>query len=64
MEVNVARQPIFNRKKQLVGYELLFRDNPFQSDTNLLPVDGDSKTSTLLANTFFSIAFGNKLQYL
>ena len=68
MEVNVARQPIFNRKKQLVGYELLFRDNPFQSDTNLLPVDGDSKTSTLLANTFFSIGIerllGEKLGFI
>ena len=26
MDIYVARQPIFNRKKKIYGYELLFRD--------------------------------------
>ncbi|MGO4076228.1 hypothetical protein, partial [Staphylococcus aureus] len=30
MRVFVARQPIFNRKEQVVSYELLYRD----SETN------------------------------
>ena len=52
MEVYVARQPIFNKNKNLYGYELLFRDGL----SNAFPdIDGDTATSKLLSNSFFSI---------
>jgi EAL and modified HD-GYP domain-containing signal transduction protein len=52
MEVYVARQPIFNKNKKLYGYELLFRDGL----SNAFPdIDGDTATSKLLSNSFFSI---------
>jgi c-di-GMP-related signal transduction protein len=50
MEVYLARQPIFNRMKQLFGYELLFRDG----FSNAFPqIDGDAATSKVLSNSFF-----------
>jgi c-di-GMP-related signal transduction protein len=50
MEVYLARQPIFNRTKQLFGYELLFRDG----FSNAFPqIDGDAASSKLLSNCFF-----------
>ena len=52
MEIYVARQPIFNKNKKLYGYELLFRDGL----SNAFPdIDGDTATSKLLSNSFFSI---------
>ncbi len=51
-DVYVARQPIFDRKKALFAYELLFRDGT----ANCVPdIDGDAATKTLLSNTFFTI---------
>ena len=51
MDVFVARQPIFTRKKKLYAYELLFRDGL----SNTFPdLDGDTATSTLLSSSFFS----------
>jgi c-di-GMP-related signal transduction protein len=52
MDIYVARQPIFDIKKCIFGYELLFR-----ADTiNLCPkVDGDMATSKLLSNSFFNL---------
>jgi c-di-GMP-related signal transduction protein len=51
MDVYLARQPIFDRKKQISGYELLFRGGM----ENCFPdIDGDSATSQLLSNTFFT----------
>ncbi len=50
MEVFLARQPIFNRAKQLFGYELLFRDGL----SNAFPqIDGDTATGKVLSNSFF-----------
>jgi len=50
-EVNVARQPIFRKDKRLFGYKLLFRDGL----SNYFPdIDGDTATSKVLANTFFT----------
>ncbi len=50
MEVYVARQPIFNRAKQIFGYELLFRDGL----SNAFPdIDGDTASSKVLSNSFF-----------
>jgi EAL and modified HD-GYP domain-containing signal transduction protein len=52
MDVFVARQPIFNRKKKLFGYELLFRSGM----NNAFPeLDGDVATSNLLSSSFFSV---------
>ena len=51
MDVFVARQPIFNKKKKIFGYELLFRDGL----VNVFPdVDGDAATSRVLSTSFFS----------
>ena len=58
MDAYVARQPIFNRRKKLLGYELLFRDGT----ANYVPdMDGDIMTSTVLSNTFFAIGMDNLL---
>lgn len=49
----IARQPILNRNKQTVGYELLFRDGP----DNCFPNIGDEQaTNRLLNDNFFSSA--------
>ena len=56
MDAYVARQPIFNRRKKIVGYELLFRNEIAQFEPG---IDGDLATSTLLGNTFFNIGFDN-----
>ncbi|WCL59418.1 HDOD domain-containing protein [Bacillus safensis] len=52
MRVFVARQPIFNRKEQVVSYELLYRD----SETNTYSAeDGDQATTDLIINSFLNI---------
>ena len=52
MDIFVARQPIFNAKRKLFAYELLFRD----SLKNYMPdIEGNVATSKLLSNTFFNI---------
>jgi EAL and modified HD-GYP domain-containing signal transduction protein len=52
MDAFIARQPIFDSKKHLFAYELLFRDGL----SNHMPeIDGDVATSKLLSNSFFSI---------
>jgi c-di-GMP-related signal transduction protein len=52
MDAHVARQPIFDRRKKISGYELLFRDQSAKYDPS---VDGDVATSTVLSNSYFSI---------
>jgi EAL and modified HD-GYP domain-containing signal transduction protein len=58
MDVYVARQPIFNRRQKIVGYELLFRDGTaaFVPD-----MDGDVATNTVLSNSMFSIGLESLL---
>ncbi|MBF0228916.1 MAG: HDOD domain-containing protein [Desulfamplus sp.] len=52
MDIFVGRQPILNQNKKTYAYELLFRD----SLKNSFPgIDGNTGTSRLLANTFFSM---------
>jgi c-di-GMP-related signal transduction protein len=52
MDIYVARQPIFNRKKKLYGYELLFRDGL----SNIFPdIDGHAATSKILSHSFLSM---------
>jgi len=51
-DVYVARQPIFDANRAIYAYELLFRNGT----ANYVPdIDGDVATTTLLANTFFTI---------
>lgn len=52
MDIYVARQPIFDIKKCIFGYELLFRADM----ANFFPeIEGDSATYKLLSNSFFNI---------
>ncbi len=52
METYVARQPIFNKRKNIYGYELLFREGM----SNLFPgIDGDTATSRVLSSSFLLI---------
>jgi EAL and modified HD-GYP domain-containing signal transduction protein len=52
MDIYVARQPIFDQKKKIFGYELLFRD----SMENLFSgIDGNAATSKVLSNSFLNI---------
>lgn len=50
--VYVGRQPIFNRKIEVIGYELLYRGG----DTDrAVFTDGDAATSAVISNTFLEI---------
>ena len=52
MDVFVARQPIFNHRRRIFAYELLFRTGM----SNAFPgVDGDEATSSLLSSSFFTV---------
>lgn len=52
MDIFIGRQPILDKNKKTYAYELLFRD----SLKNSFPgIDGNTGTSRLLANTFFSM---------
>lgn len=52
MDVFVARQPIFDKHKNIFAYELLFRSGM----SNLFPeIDGETATSSLLSSSFFTI---------
>jgi EAL and modified HD-GYP domain-containing signal transduction protein len=52
MEVFVARQPIFDTQLKTFGYELLFRES---LDNYFPEIDGDTASSAVLTNSFFSI---------
>lgn len=51
MERFVARQPIFNRKNDVVAYELLFRSG---HEDNYDGIDGDKATMNVISNSFYS----------
>ncbi|MCG8637323.1 MAG: HDOD domain-containing protein [Desulfobacterales bacterium] len=58
MKVFVARQPVFNSRKKIFGYELLFRlglENSFPD------IDGSTATSSVLSSTFFSFELNDIL---
>ncbi|MCP3941569.1 MAG: HDOD domain-containing protein [Desulfobacteraceae bacterium] len=58
MDIFVARQPVFTAKKNVFGYELLFRS----SLENIFPeIDGSIATSNVLSNTFFSFGLNEIL---
>ena len=50
MEVHVARQPIFDAGKNVVGYELLFRNG---TDDYFPGTDGDQATADVINSSFF-----------
>jgi EAL and modified HD-GYP domain-containing signal transduction protein len=52
MDVFVARQPIFDTRLKVYGYELLFRES---LDNYFPEIDGDTASSAVLTNSFFSI---------
>ena len=59
MDIYVARQPIFDIKKCIFGYELLFRADM----ANFFPdIQGDSATSKLLSNSFLNIGIEKVIQ--
>lgn len=65
MDVFVARQPIFNLKKEIYAYELLFRTGM----SNAFPdIDGEVATTSLLSSSFFTIGIdkisGGKLAFV
>jgi EAL and modified HD-GYP domain-containing signal transduction protein len=52
MEIYVARQPIFDKKRKVFAYELLFR----HSMENFMPkIDGDCATSSVLSSSFLNL---------
>ena len=52
MNVYIARQPIFNMKKQIFAYELLFRNSA--TDKTFTDTDADQATSHVVMESFFS----------
>lgn len=60
MDIFVARQPIFNRKKEVIAYELLYRDSPANFFSGA--VSGSKATSILLANSYFTIGISNLIE--
>lgn len=52
MDVFVARQPIFDSRKKLFAYELLFRTGMANAFPDL---DGETATSSLLSSSFFTV---------
>jgi c-di-GMP-related signal transduction protein len=52
VEVFVARQPIFNIKEDVCGYELLYRKNHVNEFPN---IDGDQATAHVIINSFLNI---------
>ncbi|MBQ4831747.1 HDOD domain-containing protein [Pseudoalteromonas sp. MMG010] len=65
MDFFAARQPILDRDKALVGYELLFRDS---LDNEFPDIDGDEATSRLIEGSQFNFGFedltGNKPAFI
>ena len=50
----IARQPIFNRKLDVVGYELLFRGRGYAGDGR--PDSPHRATATVVLNSFTELA--------
>jgi EAL and modified HD-GYP domain-containing signal transduction protein len=50
VEVHVARQPIFDSEKQVIGYELLFRNG---KDDFFPGMDADQATADVINSSFF-----------
>ncbi len=59
MEVFVARQPIFDRKREVVAYELLFRAD--EAATSYGSMDSVEATTNVIANSLLSIGIGQMI---
>ena len=57
----VGRQPIYNPKLEVIGYELLFRS--FDTETAGV-VDGDQASTRIILNTFLEIGIDLFHKYL
>ncbi|MGD8842028.1 MAG: HDOD domain-containing protein [Gammaproteobacteria bacterium] len=55
-DIYIGRQPIYDRKMQVYGYELLFRG---ASDNRARFTDGDQATTDVIVNTFLEIGLDN-----
>lgn len=66
MQLHVARQPIFNKQKQIVAYELLHRDAP--GSNAYMATDGNAATSSVITSAFLSFGLdlltGDTLAYV
>jgi EAL and modified HD-GYP domain-containing signal transduction protein len=56
MNIYIARQPIFDRKNRIFGYELLFRQN---SENCFHEMDDDIATAELIYNAFLVFDIGS-----
>lgn len=65
MDIYIGRQPIYNHKLDLVGYELLFRNN---NDNRAMILDSNAATSDVIVNSCLEIGLnklvGNRLAYI
>jgi EAL and modified HD-GYP domain-containing signal transduction protein len=52
MEIHVARQPIFNRRKETFAYELFYRSKDERDSSE---INQDSATATVMANSLLTI---------
>ena len=59
MDIFVARQPIFNTKKEVVAYELLYRNSRLNAFSG---IDGDTATSTLITNSLLVLGLDTLTQ--
>ena len=59
MDVCVARQPIFDRRRQLYAYELLFRSDPARNEFD--GTQATSATTQVIANSVLGIGLENIL---
>ncbi|MBO8167901.1 MAG: HDOD domain-containing protein [Thermoanaerobacteraceae bacterium] len=68
MNVFVARQPIFNRRKKVVGYELLFRSGNDNFYNKAKGMNDDQATAGVIINSYLLIGFdeltGNKRAFI
>jgi len=66
MNINIARQPIFDKNLRVVAYELLYRNNPKENAYS--GVDGDFSTVSVIMGTFLNGGFesmtDNKLGFI
>ena len=65
-ELLVGRQPVLNRNKETIGYELLYRH--LQTDTQAMFKDGNTATSRVFVNALFEMGLdaivGSKLAFV
>ncbi|MDP4178398.1 MAG: HDOD domain-containing protein [Bacillota bacterium] len=53
MDLFFARQPIFDKNKNVTAYELLYRNNGHENIYN--GIDGDKSTLTVISNSIYSL---------